>query len=146
MFCKFDFCFFFLSALFSRMDLCLGSLIVISLSQMLYNEIYWFFLIFLNLVFNFQKSRISLFVTVFLFLTLCPYSSHSNLYHSSFVLKPTIIFVILVFFVILIVKILNEFSFFLDFCYFFGLQFLWFVISLVFLDFCYVFGLQFLLY
>ena len=48
---------------------------------MLTNEMYSFFLIFLNLIFNFQKSRIGLFVTVFL--TLYPYSSHSRLYHSS---------------------------------------------------------------
>ena len=74
------------------------------------------FLDFLNLIFNFQKSRIGLFVTVFL--TLCPYSLHSRLYHSSFVLAPTFIFVILIFSV---VKILNEFSFFLDLG-FFGLQ------------------------
>ena len=74
------------------------------------------FLDFLNLIFNFQKSRICLFVTVFL--TLCPYSSHSCLYHSSFVLAPTFIFVILIFSV---VKKLTEFSFFLDLA-FFGLQ------------------------
>ena len=83
---------------------------------MLINELYSFFLIFLNLIFNFQKSRIGLFVTVFL--TLCPYSSHSRLYHSSFVLTPTFIFVLLIFSV---VKKLNEFSFFLDLD-FFGLQ------------------------
>ena len=85
------------------------------MSRMLINEMYSFFLIFLNLIFNFQKSRICLFVTVFL--TLCPYSSHSCLYHSSFFLGPTFIFVIL----ILIVKKLTEFSFFLDLA-FFGLQ------------------------
>ena len=83
---------------------------------MLINEMYSFFLIFLNLIFNFQKSRIGLFVTVFL--KLCPYSSHSCLYHSSFVLLPTFIFVILIFSV---VKKLHEFSFFLDLG-FFGLQ------------------------
>ena len=44
--------------------------------------------------------------------------SHSCLYHSSFVLAPTFIFVILIFSV---VKKLNEFSFFLDLG-FFGLQ------------------------
>ena len=82
---------------------------------MLINEMYSFFLIFLNLI-NFQKSRIGLFVTVFL--TLCPYSSHSRLYRSSFVLAPSFIFVILIF---LVVKKLNEFSFFLDLG-FFGLQ------------------------
>ena len=80
--------------------------------RMLINEMYSFFLIFLNLIFNFQKSRIGLFVTVFL--TLCPYSSHSRLYHSSFVLATTVVFVILIFSV---VKKLNEFSF-----GFFGLQ------------------------
>ena len=74
------------------------------MSRMLINEMYSFFLIFLNLIFNFQKSRIGRFVTVFL--TLCPYSSHSHLYHSSFVLlAPTFIFVILIFSV---VKKLNE--------------------------------------
>ena len=83
---------------------------------MLIHEMYSFFLIFLNLIFNFQKSRIGLFVTVFL--TLCPYSSHYRLYHSSFVLAPTFVFVILTFSV---VKKLNEFSFFLDLG-FFGLQ------------------------
>ena len=82
---------------------------------MLINEMYSFFLI-LNLVFNFQKSRIGLFVTVFL--TLCPYSSNSRLYHSSFVLEPTFVFVILIFST---VKKLNEFSFSLDLG-FFGLQ------------------------
>ena len=80
--------------------------------RMLINEMYSFFLIFLNLIFNFQKSRIGLFVTVFL--TLCPFSSHSLLYHSSFVLAPTFIFVIL----ISVVKKLNEFSFFLDLGFF----------------------------
>ena len=86
------------------------------MSRMLINEMYSFFLIFLNLVFNFQKSRIGLFVTVFL--TLCPYSSHSRLYPSSFVLAPTFVFVILTFSV---VKKLNEFSFCFDLA-FFGLQ------------------------
>ena len=71
---------------------------------------------FLNLIFNFQKSRIGLFVTVFL--TLCSYFSHFRLYLSSFVLAPTFVFVILIFSV---VKKLNEFSFFLDLG-FFGLQ------------------------
>ena len=85
------------------------------MSRMLINEMYSFFLIFLNLIFNFQKSRVGLFFTVFL--TLCPYSSHSQLYHSSIVLAPTFIFVIL----ILSVKKLNDFSFFLDLG-FFGLQ------------------------
>ena len=82
---------------------------------MLINEMYSFFLIFLNLIFNFLKSGIGLFVTVFL--TLCPYPSHSRLYHSSFVLAPTFVFVILIF----SVKKLNDFSFFLDLG-FFGLQ------------------------
>ena len=77
---------------------------------------YSFFLIFLNLIFNFKKLRIGLFVTVFLIF--CPYSSHSRLYHSSFVLASTFIFVILIF---SFVKKLNEFSFFLDLG-FFGLQ------------------------
>ena len=86
------------------------------MSRMLINEMYSFFLIFLNLIFNFQKSRIGLFVTVFL--ALCPYSSHSCLYHSSLILASTFIFVILIFSV---VKKLNEFSFFLDLG-FFGLQ------------------------
>ena len=86
------------------------------MSRMLINEMYSFFLIFLNLIFNFQKSRFGLFVTVFL--TLCPYSSHSRLYHSCFVLAPTFVFVILVF---LVDKKLNEFRFFLDLG-FFGLQ------------------------
>ena len=86
------------------------------MSRMLINEMYSFFLFFLNLIFYFQKSRVGLFVTVFL--TLCPYSSHSRLYHSSFVLAPTFIFVILLFSV---VKKLNEISFFLDLG-FFGLQ------------------------
>ena len=53
------------------------------------------FLHFSNLIFNFQKSRISLFVTVFL--TWCPYSLQSSLYHFDFVLAPTFIFVILLF-------------------------------------------------
>ena len=39
-------------------------------------------------IFNCQKSRISLLVTVFL--ALCPYSSHSSLYHSGSVLTPTL--------------------------------------------------------
>ena len=87
------------------------------MSRMLINEMYSFFLFFfLNLIFNFQKSRVGLFVTVFL--TLCPYSSHSRLYHSSFVLAPTFIFVILIF---PVVKKLNEISFFLDLGVF-GLQ------------------------
>ena len=86
------------------------------MSRMLINEMYSFFLIFLNFIFIFQKSRIGLFVAVFL--TLCPYSSHSRLHYSSFVLAPTFIFVILIFSV---VKELNEFSFFLDLG-FFGLQ------------------------
>ena len=73
------------------------------MSRMLANEMYSFFLIFLSLIFNFRKSRIGLFVTVLL--TLCPYSSHSRLYHSSFFLAPTFIFVILFFSV---VKKLNE--------------------------------------
>ena len=79
------------------------------MSRTLSNELYSFFLIFLSLIFNFQKSRIGLFVTVFL--TLCPYYSHSRLYHFSFVMAPTFIFVILIFSV---VKKLNEFRFFLD--------------------------------
>ena len=83
---------------------------------MLINEMYSFFLIFLILIFNFQKSRIGLFVTVFL--TLCPCSSHSRLYHSSFVLAPTFVFVILIF---SFVKKVNEFSFLLDLG-FFGFQ------------------------
>ena len=86
------------------------------MSRMLINEMYSFFLIFLNLIFYFQKSRIGLFVSVFL--TLCPYSSHSRLCHSSFLLASTFIFVILIF---SFVKKLNEFSFFLDLV-FFGLQ------------------------
>ena len=86
------------------------------MSRMLINKMYSFFLIFLNLIFNFQKSRIGLFVTVFL--TLCPYSSLFRLYNSSFVLAPTFVFVILIFSV---VKKLIEFSFFLDLG-FFGLQ------------------------
>ena len=86
------------------------------LSRMLINEMYSFFLIFLILIFNFQKSRIGLFVMVFL--TLCPYSSHSRLFRSSFVLAPTFIFVILIFSV---VKKLNEFSLFV-YLGFFGLQ------------------------
>ena len=61
---------------------------------MLINEMYSFFLIFLNLIFNVQKSSIGVFVTVFL--TLCPYSSHSRLYHSSCVMAPTFVFVILI--------------------------------------------------
>ena len=77
---------------------------------------------FLNLIFNFQKSRIGLFVTVFL--TLCPYSSYSRLYHSSFVLAPNFVFVRLIFSV---VKKLYEFSFFLDLG-FFGLQLIYFKI------------------
>ena len=83
------------------------------MSRMLINEMYSFFLIFTN---NFQKSRIGFFVTVFL--RLCPYSSHSRLSNSIFVLAPTFVFVILIFSV---VKKLNEFSFFLDLG-FFGLQ------------------------
>ena len=66
-----------------------------------------------NLIFNlisFKKSRIILFVKVLF--TLCPYFSHSSLYHSSFVLAPTFIFVILIFSV---VKKLSDFSFFLIF-------------------------------
>ena len=102
--------------LFSKLDFCLEWLVVFSMSRMLINEMYSFFLIFLNLGFNFQKSRIGLFVTVFL--TLCPYCSHSRLYHSSFALAPTFVFVILIF---LVVKKLNEFSFSLDLG-FFGLQ------------------------
>ena len=58
------------------------------------------------------------------FLTLCPYSLHSRLFHSSFVLAPTFLFVILIF---LVVKKLNEFSFFLDLG-FFGLQLIYFKI------------------
>ena len=75
------------------------------------------FLGLLNLIFNFQKLRISLSVTVFL--KLCPYSLHCSLYHSSFVLAPTLIFVILIF---PVVKKLNVFSIFLDFRHFFGMQ------------------------
>ena len=69
------------------------------------------FLVFLNLIFklskllifdlNFQKSRISL---VMVFLTLCPYCSHSSLYNSSSVLAPTFILVLLIF------SVINEFS------------------------------------
>ena len=115
LFCMSEFCFFLFCFLFSKLDFCLEWLVVSSMSRMLINEMYSFFLIFLNLNFNFQKSRIGLFVTVFL--TLCPYSSDSRLYHSSFVLAPTFVFVILIF----SVKKLNEFSFFLDLG-FFGLQ------------------------
>ena len=102
--------------LFSKLDFGLERLVVFSMSRMLINEMYSFFLIFLNLIFNVQESRIGLIVTVFL--TLCPYSSHSLLYHSSFVLAPIFVFVILIFSV---VKKLNEFSFFLNLG-FFGLQ------------------------
>ena len=92
------------------------------MSRMLINEMYSFFLIFLNLIFNFQKSRVGLFVTVFL--TLCPYSLHSRLYYSSIIMPPTFIFVILIFSV---VKKLNEFSFFLDLG-FFGFALIYFKI------------------
>ena len=115
LFRMYEFCFFFFCSLqqvgfLSRMTRCL--FYVSNADQ--WNVLV--FLDFLNLIFNFQKSRIGLFVTVFL--TLCSYSSHSRLYHPSFVLAPTFIFVILIFSV---VKILNEFSFFLDLG-FFGLQ------------------------
>ena len=58
-----------------------------------------------------------MFVTVFL--TLCPYCSHSSRYLSSSVLAPTFIPVLLIFSVI---NKLNDFGFFLDFRHFFGLQ------------------------
>ena len=58
------------------------------------------------------------FVTVFL--TLCPYFSHSSLYHSGFVLVPR--FFIVRYFDFFSVKYYNDLSFFLDFRHFFGLQ------------------------
>ena len=75
------------------------------------------YLKFPNMASNFQKSRIGLFTVL---LTLCPCSSHSSLYSSSFLLTPTFIFVVLIFSVS---RKLNGFSFLLDFCHFFGLQF-----------------------
>ena len=75
------------------------------------------FLDFFNWVFNFQLSRIGLFGTVLR--TLCSYSSLNSLYHSSFVLAPAFVFVILIF---SLVKKLNDFSFFLDFRHCSGLQ------------------------
>ena len=65
---------------------------------------------------TFKKQEL---VFVSVFLTLCPYSSHYSLYHSSFVRAPTFILVILIFSV---VEKLNDFSLLLDFCHFFGLQ------------------------
>ena len=82
----------------------------------------WNVFVFLELIFRFLnwflnfKNQECLFLTVFL--TLCPYSSHSGYYHSIFVLAPTLIFGILIFSVVK----MNDFSFFLDFRHFFGLQ------------------------
>ena len=57
-----------------------------------------------------------------MFLTLCPYSSPSGLYHSSFFLAHSFIFFILIFSV---VKKLIDFSFFLDFhCLWFAIDFI----------------------
>ena len=69
---------------------------------------YSFFMV-LSIWFLTFKNQELVFVTAFL--TLCPYSSHSSLYHSRFVLAPTFILVILIFSV---VKKLNDFSFFLN--------------------------------
>ena len=103
---------------FRRMDLCLRWLVVFSMSRMLNNEMYSFFWIFLNLSFNLQKSRISLFITALL--ALCSYSSHAVLCHPSFVLAPTFIFVILIFSV----------KKFLDLAFRFS-SFLWFAIGFI---------------
>ena len=51
--------FLFFLVLFKRIDLCIGWLVVFSMSRFLNNEMYSFFLIFLNLIFNFQTSRMS---------------------------------------------------------------------------------------
>ena len=90
--------------LFRRIDFCLGCIVVFSMSRMLKNEMGLVFLVFLTLIFklskllnfdlNFQKSRISPCYGV---LTLCPYCSHSSLDHSSSVLAPTFILVLLIF-------------------------------------------------
>ena len=108
------------------MDFCLGCIVVFSMSLMLKNEMVLVFLVFLNLIFelskllNFDlnfKNQELVFVTVFL--TLCPYCSHSSSYLSGSVLAPTFIPVLLIFSVI---NKLNDFGFFLDFRHFFGLQ------------------------
>ena len=110
----FEFCFFFF-VMFRKMDFCLRWLVVVSMSRMLNNGSDSF--LFFNLIFNFQKSRLS-FVTVFL--TLCLYSSHYCLYHFSFVMAPTNIFVLLLSFSVS--RKLHDFSFLLGFRHFFGLQ------------------------
>ena len=45
--------------LFKRIDLRIGWLVIFAMSRMLNNEMCSFFLIFFNLIFNFQKSRMS---------------------------------------------------------------------------------------
>ena len=115
MFRIYEFYFFLFFVLFRRIDLCIGWLVIFSMSWMLNNEMYLFFLIFLNWFLTF-KNQERLFVTVFL--TLCQYLYYRK-YHSSFVLAPTFIFGMLIF---RVVK--NEWFqlFFLDFRHFFGLQ------------------------
>ena len=117
MFRIFLFCFLFF-VLFMRVDVCLGWLVVFSMSRILNNELYSFFLIFLNLIFYFQTTSISQSVAVFH--TLCPYSSYPRLYHSSLVLAPIFLFVFLNTFSV--VKKLNDLSFFLVLRHFFCLQ------------------------
>ena len=89
------------------------------MSRMLKNEMVLVFLVFLNLIFKHSKLLNEELVFVRVFLTLCPYLSHSSLYHSSSVLAHTFILVLLIFSVI---NKLNDFGFFLDFRHVFGLQ------------------------
>ena len=119
MFRFYEFCFFLFFVLFRRIDLCIGWLVIFSMSWMLNNEMYSFFLNFWNWYLTFKNEE-CLFVTVFL--TLCRYSSHSSLYLCSFVLAPTFIFGILIFSVVK-----NEwFRLFLRFS-----SFLWFAIDFI---------------
>ena len=111
----FDFCFFFFSSVHE--DGCLSQmthcLFYVSNAEKWNVFVFLFFLIW----FLTFKNQELVFVTVFL--TLCSLCSHSSLYHFSFDLAPTFILLILIFSVI---KKLNDFGFFLDFRYFFGLQ------------------------
>ena len=89
------------------------------MSRTLNNEINYLFFFIFSIWFLTFKNQELVFVTAFL--TLCPYSSHSSFHHFGLVLASTFILVVLIF---LVNKKLTNFSFFLDFRHFFGLQFI----------------------
>ena len=105
----FSYCF----VLFRMIDLCIGWVVIFSLSRMLNGEMYSFFLIF---YFGFQKSRMCLL--------------RCSL-HCAHILNSLVTIILALFWHLhlfsvycffSVVKKLNDFRFFLDFRHFFGLQ------------------------